>query len=159
MDEVGLGETQVFQRELKLLLVPLQELSSIWPTAVELLKQDAAGWEYMSFADIYVEICNERFQLWLFSDQNGAFACMVTELRHYPRALVMNIIHASALPSKDALELLTFHEMIEQWALKQGATGAQIPCGRRGWEKVLDEFGYEFAGIVLKKKLEPVKEH
>jgi len=159
MATTGLNETIVQEHELRMLLVEPQNLDAHWPLAVELLKRDPSDWAAMTMADIYIEIMRLRFQLWLFGDEFETYACMVTELRQYPRELIMNVIHASSLPSRDALDLLTFHELVEQWGWNQGATVIQIPCGRPGWKKVLREFDYEFAVIVLRKQLKPVKEH
>ena len=160
MDVSRLDATPVFERELGMHLVGTKQLNDYWSLAAGLLHRDASLFEYMTLADIYVEVCQGRYQLWLFSDEFETFACAVTELRIYPQTKVMNIIHASALPSKDAFDLIgTFYEMLEQWAMQQGATISQIPCGRKGWERVLKDFGYKFKGIVLQKQLVSVKEH
>ena len=160
MDLSRISETPVFKRELGMHLVGTKQLGDYWSLAAGLLHRDASLFEYMTLADIYVEVCQGRYQLWLFSDEFETFACAVTELRIYPQTKVMNIIHASAIPCKDAFDLIgTFYEMLEQWAMQQGAQISQIPCGRKGWERVLKDFGYKFKGIVLQKQLKPVKEH
>lgn len=147
------------ERELKMKLVPPSELDSLWEEAVMLLSRDENTMSYYDFTDMYVGVSKGYMQLWLFGDENAYIAAMVTELRQFPQDTIFHILHAGAVPATNALELLTFNELIEKWALAQGATISRIPCAREGWERKLSGLGYRKSGIVLDKKLEPLKEH
>lgn len=154
--EAALGSFSA-EKELMVKLVEPTELNEYWDTAKDLIALDESWWERFHPSDIYVEIFAKRFQLWLFGDEEEIYACMITEIRVYPQSRVVHILSASALPDRDALEMLVFADVIEHWAKSQGAEELTIPCGRKGWQRILPD--YEFRGVVLRKKLGSIKEH
>lgn len=158
MGTPGVENTPTFVQEYSMKLVGSADLDKFWPSITNILKREPQVLEYYDIPDIYILAKRGAIQLFVFSDQFELCACIVTEIRSYPRISVMNIITGAALPGHNALELTTFYELLENWGYNTGARLGQVPCARKGWVRILEPLGYEFAGVVLKKKLEPIKE-
>lgn len=96
-----------------------------------------------TLADIKDGIAADRFQLWA-----GDNAAIVTEIIGYPRKKALNFF----LIGGDLSELKIMEPVICQWARLQGCTRA-IGVGRKGFQRVFAEAGYEPRWFYIAKEL------
>ncbi len=100
--------------------------------------------QFETIDDIEQKIAEGHYQFWA-----GKNAAAVTEVREYPDARVLSILHAGGdMPSLVSELLPTLYHF-----------GGELGCslvmilGRKGWERVLRPEGYEHGATVLVKKL------
>lgn len=94
--------------------------------------------------DIELKIADGQYQFWA-----GKNAAAVTEVREYPEARVINLLHAGGDMGSLVNELLP---VLYKFGADVGCTRLMI-LGRKGWERVLKTEGYEHAATVLTKSL------
>ena len=99
--------------------------------------------EYMP-DDIREGLLLKDMQLWA----NGR-AIGVTEITKYPRKSVCTVILAAGGPMGD---WLPFVEIIEAWATSKGCSEIRA-FGRKGWERVMAQYGWQRAYAVVRKAL------
>ena len=137
-------------RRVDLLKVTAATLAEVWPTAYGLLEpMDHQTCCLVQRLDVPELVLLDRMQLWLLNDAQEFFFAVLTELRAYPRGLMLNTFWASGHNMRNAVPLLPY---IEHWAMGQGATMAQVQ-GRVGWMRVLEKEGYSPAFMALRKPL------
>lgn len=84
-------------------------------------------------ADISAEVAAGRMQAWVRND-----SLVVTEIVHYPRVAVANIVIAVG-----ALEdVMALQPDIEEFARQQGCNALRM-VGRKGWAAVLPKHGWK----------------
>lgn len=94
---------------------------------------------------------SEDAQLWLIVDAitSALVAVISTEIGVYPRekALVIGFCAGAEME-----RWLSYLVPLEEWAKGKGCTLSE-PHGRRGWGRVLKDYGYEEAYTVFRKRL------
>lgn len=88
-------------------------------------------------------------QLWAVWEGGQERAAVVTELERAPGKMLAVI---SVLGGKGMRRWLPLIAEIEDWARKNGATEIQIR-GRKGFERVLQRYGYGLRAVVVGKDL------
>lgn len=142
-------------------LVNPEDLRDYWEIVVPYLERGRTYWqEYYDLKDIYIDIFAGNKQLWLVGEFEESFGCFITEFRSFPKAKVFAIVYAGA--EKDNVDKLTagdfYHEFMLIWAKQNGATHARIE-GRKGWEKIGKQLGYDLVRVALIKNLQYTWRH
>lgn len=95
-----------------------------------------------SFVDVVDGVMSGNMQLW--SGENG---CAVTEIVVYPNKKVLHVFLAGG-----KLEQITdMMDSAVEWGKAQGCDGMTL-SGRKGWVKVLKDYGWEQQQVVLAKE-------
>jgi hypothetical protein len=94
--------------------------------------------------DVKEAVMMGRAHLW--PTQNG---CVVTTFSDFPASRLCQLW----LMGGDFNEVFTkWNDVIESWAKDQGCDQI-IVNGRKGWQRRLKSVGYEFASVVLAKRI------
>ena len=96
-------------------------------------------------------------QLWLIVDgpTNGLLGVVSTEIGVYPRETSLIVGFCAGVDVKRWLHWLG---PLEVWGASKGCTLSE-PHGRRGWSRLLKQYGYEEAYTVFRKRIGGEHEH
>ncbi len=126
--------------------IPSYYVSVVWPKVAHLIRPAI---EYVDSgfteADIYGKILVSDMQLWVVGDYQAA---AVTQIILYPRHKTCLVVALGG----DGIEEW-FDELmgtIEDWSKEMGCTYVE-EFGRKGWERVGSERGYERIYTVMRK--------
>ena len=119
----------------RLVGIPAPEVQDIWVTAEGLLEKSIAmtGGRYSS-ATVLAALLNKNMQLWLAMEEK-VLAALITQIGVYPtgeRALTVLLVGGV-----DLKKWVSLWPQIEQWGRECGCRYAEIPSGRKGWERLL----------------------
>lgn len=96
------------------------------------------------FEDVKRSILAGKMQIW--PAQRGV---AITEIIEYPKKRVLHVFLAAG-------EMDQITDMIEsaaQWGRTQGCTSLTL-SGRKGWERVLDRYGFKPVMVVMEREIE-----
>lgn len=152
-----LQEELKLDKWLTLTLVSAENYEEYWPAARRLLLDAKHTWEEFATLDIIHNwIVNNVMQLWIVhGDEEGIRLALLTEFYMWPKVKMGRIRWIAGEGLDQALPLL---DAVEMWMKRHGAQKVEI-IGRRGWERKLKPYGYEFHSVCLHKNLEELKEH
>ena len=140
----------------QLLLVTPDLLPQVWPQVEHLFLENASAWDTYYTLDSFPPLFHEgTLQLWTMNDEDEFLLVLVTELRIFPKNMVMNMLFLLGSSFKDAI---TFLDYVENWAYKQGVTKSTI-LGRKGLLRLLAPNGYRQEAVALSKNLFGIVEH
>ena len=128
--------------------VPTQHLDSIWHTVEDLIDRTAD--EDNSTNSVYNELKSGHRHLWFAAEKQSVIAAMTTSFVHYPTSGKM--CRVETLAGEDMAEWLEYLPQIEEWAKTNDCVGMDI-FGRKGFEKALKPYGYEFNCVLLRKRI------
>ena len=106
--------------------------------------QDAldVGGNTHDFRHIVDSVISGHMQLWA-----GEKGCAVTEIVVYPNKKVLHVFLAGG----EMQQITDMEEDAVKWAKAQGCSGMTL-AGRFGWKKVLKDYGWKPAMLVLGKE-------
>lgn len=136
--------------ELALQQVTPAELPALWPVAEEILMRAPEHWsDHFTLTDIQRLLCQDKLQLWLAADEGGYCLAALTELAVYPAKKTARIVWVGGEQLPKLLQCLGF---VELWAKREGCETMEI-LGRRGWQRLLRQYQYEYRAVYLEKDL------
>ncbi len=101
--------------------------------------------------DIFLEILNEKKQLWDLRDESDAhLGYMITEVFNSPRLRICRVVY---LVGQDRAAMLKLHHQLVEWAKGQGCDMV-LWNGRKGWlrdETIASE--WKVGGVLFMKDL------
>ena len=96
-----------------------------------------------TFRDVFEAVVEGRMQLWANDE-----SCAVTEIVVYPKKKVLHVFLAGG-----RMEGITeMQESAEVWGKSQGCSAMTI-AGRKGWSRVLADYGYKEQFVTLAKEI------
>lgn len=95
-----------------------------------------------TFEDVARSIMEGRMQLW-----PATRGCAVTEIVVYPRKSVLHVFLAGG----EMDQIIDMIDSAVEWGKMQGCSSMTI-AGRKGWQRVLERYGYEPVMTVLEKE-------
>lgn len=105
----------------------------------------------LNLEDIYSFLHAGTWTLWVTRQHNEINSVAVTAFIHYPRYTALRII----LTSGGNTDWPEGTSELEDFASANGCSAVEV-MGRKGWERVLAERGFEFQHITLTKRLTDV---
>lgn len=140
----------------QVMLVTPDLLPQVWPQVEHLFLENASLWEDYYTLDSFLPLLYEgALQLWVMNDAHDFLLVLVTELRRYPKLVLINF---TLLMGGDFKDSILFLDYIENWAYKQGAIRSTI-LGRKGFLRLLESNGYRQEAVVLAKNISGIVEH
>ena len=136
----------------KILMVPKNGIDRVYDISARHIERAMKyGGGELWPEDVKEHLLEGRKQLWIVVEGNIVIASIVTEIATYPRKKVVRILMIGG-------DRLTewgrdLHATLEKWAKRIGANSIEI-IGRKGWERLMKEFGYKAAYTYLKKEVE-----
>ena len=127
------------------------DFDQVWEKVIPLIDRaiEYADGKYGA-EDIYKALKNREMQLWVAFTKVGALSAFcITKITHYPREKRGAILFASG---HNVMEWLPFCKTIQNWARENGCTSMEV-YGRRGWKKLLKQYGHYEIHTVLKVDL------
>lgn len=133
--------------------VPTLHVEDIWFKVLPHLLRGKEHWEHLyDVEDIHRDLILGRQQLWVMVEktEKRVLYAMLTQLDDFPKCRVLRILYLGG----EDLHPRMIKEMarLERWALEHGATMVDF-LGRKGWQKLVSNLGYEPVGIVMRKEL------
>jgi hypothetical protein len=122
-------------------------IDSYWPMVGGYI--DAAIDEELELSDVYEKLMNETMALLVVSD-NGIQAACVVEFIDYPKINAMRVVALGGENMKKWLSQLV--EFLDTWAVDQKIDRIE-QCGRHGWMRVLNEYGYKSRYTFMTKEI------
>lgn len=98
--------------------------------------------------DLYVELCNGQQQLWVCFDDDGIHGAATTRLVNYPQRRVLSGHFCGGTRMHEWKAPLL--GLLERFARDHDCDGMEM-LGRRGWERVLDSFGWKPSHVTFEK--------
>lgn len=134
-------------------LAPMPQSAGLLPMIAPLVER---GLEYEhgehSVHDVLTGIFDGSFQLWVVTAPatDEVLSIGVTALADFPQKRILELF----LVAGKRLDMWLDHiRILEEFALSQGALALEWR-GRRGWEKVMKNFGYSPKCVVMYKELD-----
>lgn len=130
------------------------EMEPLWPQVFECLSQYCERFPEDDTPEHMIAECAEgKRQLWLIQDEDGrVLLTPITEIRTIDatgrKRLTLAQVAGERL--KEAMPLL---KEIEDWAIAEHGVDAVEMLGRKGWAKLLPEYGYRQSAILFRKEL------
>lgn len=130
--------------------IPSNRLSEVWGALLPYIERALQYSDDESEPeDLYVSIALGDMQLWAVHEGTDTKAVGVTMLVDFPNYRICRIVLFAGNGLKDMLPLLP---KFEQWAISQGC--AKIDWqGRKGFERIMQRYGYEPTYVVMRKHL------
>jgi len=122
-----------------------EQIEEIWQDVVELIQQTDDN--VTKAEDIYEFLSTERWQLWVYVHRGEIQVVGTTSFVYYVDKKMCRI---ETVAGTDRTLWMHCLRNIEEWAQQNGCVAMDI-FGRRGWEKVLKSFEYNFEAILLRK--------
>ena len=97
--------------------------------------------------DIYQYLRSGHWSLWIFVGDNGIQVAGTTSFVYYGNKKMCRIETVAGTERGDWLWTL---QEVEEWAKLNECIAMDI-FGRKGWEKVLKPFDYNFEAVLLRK--------
>lgn len=101
-----------------------------------------------SLEDMYNKVVEGEWHLWVATDQDEIYAVAITAFIYYPRSTNLRMIFVSGDGENWPVALKVF----EHFALVNDCHEVEI-LGRKGWERVLRDRGYELKSVTLRKRI------
>ena len=141
------GQTPVFQ--VKRVEIPM--LPMVWPMLEFDVVSEQKAWDDSATVEgVREDLARGALQLWVLLDQDERVRMTVmTRVTLADRGRLMSLVWAHG---KEVLELSHYLDALEQAARDIGCFRLEIR-GRRGWERVLREQGYDWKYQVVAKDL------
>jgi len=101
-----------------------------------------------------IDECSKgNMQMWLAAAEGEGFhenrAAMVTEILEYPRRRVCSVLFLAGEKMESWLHL---YRELEHWAIQNGCSEIEV-LGRKGWERVMGQFGFKHCYTALTKEI------
>lgn len=106
--------------------------------------------EKCTLEDMYTNVVEGYWHLWVATDYdtNEIYAVAITAFVDYPQCTNLRMIFVSGDGENWPIALKVF----EHFALVNGCHDVEIK-GRKGWERVLRDRGYELKSVTLRKRI------
>ncbi len=148
--KVDHGLSLVDEETYEIILVTPKLLELFWGDVKVLLEQTRETWdEYDTIDSIHEAIHTGKRHLWVCVDLGGVFLAGITCFDVYP---VQKVLRLMWLGGSHLSKVLWFLKHVEHWALMKGATKVET-AGRKGWQKLLEPYGYKYKHVLLTKML------
>jgi hypothetical protein len=100
---------------------------------------------------IYEQVSQGLMSAWIVSDEEyNIMAVLITELVTYPLRSMVRIVLCGGEKLDKWLD--TFLNKMDEYARNLGASGIEV-VGRKGWERMLKNYGYEYTYTALFKEV------
>jgi len=131
-------------------LITPASLGIVWTNVSHLLRKTE---DYGSDTNhIWNSLNAGIWRLWIYEQDDRILAAATTSFVRYPAGKMLRIETVGGVDMSEWLDEIT---KLEHFAMKNGCIGMDI-FARKGWEKVLKPYGYEFNSILLRKNLKGV---
>lgn len=130
----------------------LEELQNMWIWAAPWIEKavgEEGGWYELDVIKSWLE--QGALQLWIADDGPGVpVAFLVTEVIREGNDKVLQLRWCGGRNIESWVHLLKGVEEVAKW----NSVAKVEVIGRKGWERQLREYGYEFKHVVLGKRLD-----
>lgn len=142
---------------MKLIRIPTQELDKVWGLVDKDIRQALAYSGQLTDSEFVLETAKEdKFQVWILWDEiqkktvDKYFGVVVTEIikRKFGK-----VCHIYIMTGKQRHKWQYLIKDIEDFAKKSDCRMMEL-IARPGWQRVLNNFGYNRTHVVLEKKIE-----
>ena len=142
---------------MKLIRIPTQELDKVWGLVDKDIRQALAYSGQLTDSEFVLETAKEdKFQVWILWDESQKktvdkyFGVVVTEIikRKFGK-----VCHIYIMTGKQRHKWQYLIKDIEDFAKKNECQMMEL-IARPGWQRVLNNFGYNRTHVVLEKKIE-----
>lgn len=130
------------------LMISIQAIDKNWSDITKFLERLVD--EKCSLEDMYNKITDGDWHLWVATDYdtNMIYAVAITAFIEYPRSTNLRMIFVSGDGENWPIALKVF----EHFALVNDCHEVEV-LGRKGWERVLRDRGYELKSVTLRKRI------
>lgn len=130
------------------LMISIQAIDKNWSDITNYLERLVD--EKCSLEDMYNKITDGDWHLWVATDydSNEIYAVAITAFIEYPRSTNLRMIFVSGDGENWPIALKVF----EHFALVNDCHEVEV-LGRKGWERVLRDRGYELKSVTLRKRI------
>jgi hypothetical protein len=119
-----------------------EEIVYYWPWINEELDRIPQTWSgHWTKDSLYELAMNERFQVWGFGPKKEIRVFVFTQIIHFPANRVLQIFLCFGNSLDEALPII--EATLERFALETSCALVEI-TGRRGWERKLKNFHYDY---------------
>ena len=142
---------------MELVRIPTQELEKVWPLIEKDIKNALSYSSQLTDSEFVFEIAKKgKFQVWVLWDKNKEqtnekyFGVVITEIikRKFGK-----VCHIYIMTGRQRHKWQYLIKDIEEFAKKEDCLIMEL-IARPGWQKILNNFGYNRTHVVLEKKIE-----
>ena len=142
---------------MELVRIPTQELEKVWPLIEKDIKNALSYSSQLTDSEFVFEIAKKgKFQVWVLWDKNKEqtnekyFGVVITEIikRKFGK-----VCHIYIMTGRQRHKWQYLIKDIEEFAKKEDCLMMEL-IARPGWQKILNNFGYNRTHVVLEKKIE-----
>ena len=141
---------------MELVRIPIQELDKVWPIVEKDIKNALAYSSQLTDSNFVFEVAKEgKFQLWVLWDKSKKlanekyFGVVVTEII---KRKLGKVCHIYIMTGRQRHKWQFLIKDIEDFAKKENCLMMEL-IARPGWQKVLNNFGYNKTHVVLEKQI------
>ena len=131
-----------------------EEMAPLWPGILKCLEKYCRRFPHDETVENIIQKCAAGHrQLWVVLDEQGQVALTpITEISIVDATGAKRFIFCEVGGSriKDAMPLIAD---MERWAAEQGCTEFDF-VGRRGWEPLLEPYGFKPQAIIWRKRID-----
>ncbi len=130
--------------------IPKESIPDVWAALIPFIQKaiDRSDGE-MNLDDVYIESILGTSQLWAVHDGFETKAIGVTRIILFPQKKICRVVLFSGNGLK---QMLPLWPKFEAWAIKEGCESIEW-FGRKGFVKVMKQYGYEAKYVVMRKHL------
>jgi hypothetical protein len=133
--------------------IPTEVLDDFWPAAKTLLTSAVSVAGEVSSDDLYPELKNGNKLLWVAAEGFlEIYGAAVTTVIAYPLKKVLLVEYLSAVPNKMDRFFHQGMDLFTKWAKHHECDTIEVH-GRKGWERVLKDYGCKVTRYVCDIKL------
>ena len=142
---------------MELVRIPISELEKVWPIVDKDIKNALAYSSQLTDSSFVYETAKQgKFQVWVLWDKDKEqtnekyFGVVVTELI---KRKLGKVCHIYIMTGRQRHKWQYLIKDIENFAKQEDCTMMEL-IARPGWQRVLNNFGYNRTHVVLEKKIE-----
>ena len=142
---------------MELVRIPISELEKVWPIVDKDIKNALAYSSQLTDSSFVYETAKQgMFQVWVLWEKNKEqanekyFGVVVTELI---KRKLGKVCHIYIMTGRQRHKWQYLIKDIEDFAKQEDCTMMEL-IARPGWQRVLNNFGYDRTHVVLEKKIE-----
>lgn len=130
--------------------VNTEDVFLLWPQVKDQIESaiKQSNGEY-TLDDVYYGLSEGYMRLWIVYEGSQIIASAVCQISHYPNKIVCWIMFVGG---KGLEEWKEESAAIERWAIENGAESMMM-YARKGFEKILQPYGYHSTYTVIHKEL------
>ena len=141
---------------MELVRIPIQELDKVWPIVDKDIRDALAYSSQLNDSNFVYETAKQgKFQVWVLWDKakeqtnEKYFGVVITEII---KRKLGKVCHIYIMTGKQRHKWQYLIKDIEKFAKQEDCKMMEL-IARSGWQKVLNNFGYNRTHVVLEKKI------